>query len=140
MALNRRAFRALRRTLDTIERDVPKQSRERFAQYCTGQIKRGIVNGVTPYGATFEALAAKTIRKKGHGKPLYAMGLLLAGAAAKATTRGVSFTDGTAYGTYHLTGTADMPARPWLPTRGLPARWRAELKTITEGAIRETME
>lgn len=92
----------------------------------------------SPYGAPWAPYAASSI-KRGRRPPLLVeTGRLRRGIRVTPSQgAGITITVSAEYAGYHQTGTADMPARPIVPTNVLPAKWRAAIKRALTDAIKE---
>lgn len=91
------------------------------ASRAIGTINRGFASSTDPNGAPWAPTVAGN-------KPLIRTGALQAQAARVTTTsRGLRVSLSLPYAGFHLTGTRDMPARPYLPDphlARLPPLWR----------------
>lgn len=116
---------------------VPSQIAPAVADAINERIADGFASGVDPYGNAWAPLAPATLAKGRTPPPLTESGGLAGGTyAAPMGGAGVALhTVGTlprgAPSTVHMTGTAGvMPSRPFLPNRGLPATWRADIQRV----------
>jgi len=88
-------------------------------------------NEQDPYGNAWAPLAASTVRRK-HGNTviLYRSGASGADCGARAIAgAGVAVWAGGA-AKYHQEASGSRPARPVLPDRGLPPKWRADIAAV----------
>jgi len=89
--------------------------------------RQGFQQGRSPEGATWAPTRAGN-------PPLRRTGALERAVQARDTGSGFSFSVPSPGG-FHQSGTRRMPARPFLPVRGLPARWLARLRDAALGAV-----
>jgi len=95
--------------------------------------------GQDPYGKALPALAASTIRKKGHDKIMIESGATLAQSHVKPLSgAGIALLTGPKT-EYHLEPIPGRPARPELPLHGVPPRWLAALKRVSDAVAREAV-
>lgn len=88
--------------------------------------------GQDPYGKALPALAASTIRKKGHDKIMIESGETLAQSRVKPLPgAGIAFQTAEKTG-YHLEPVGNRPARPELPLHGVPPKWDAAHERIAK--------
>lgn len=116
---------------------VPSRIAGRVAEALTARIQDGFDQGTDPYGAGWADLAPATLAKGRTPPPLDESGALRGATyAAPGAGSGVDLHTGDtlprgAPVAVHMTGLgARMPARPFLPNRGLPATWRADIQAI----------
>lgn len=115
---------------------LPSQITGDVADALNARIQDGFDGGTDPYGSPWAELAPYTLAKGRTPPPLTESGSLRGGTyAAPMGGAGVAlYAPGTlprgAPASVHMTGTAVMPSRPFLPNNGLPASWRADIQRI----------
>jgi hypothetical protein len=109
------------------------------ADAVTARLRVGFLSGVDPYGSPWAPLRPATLAKGRHPPPLTDTGKLSSGTRGKPMRgSGVAIiVPDLHYAGYHMTGTSRMAARPYLPTKGLPATWRDDIRFIFANALRQ---
>lgn len=119
------------RALEELAR-VPSRAAAPVAAKLQEQIDRQFAEGVDPYGKRWAA--------KADGDPSYltrSTDLHQSVVVRPLPGAGVAITVGAPYGQFHQEGTSRMPARPILPTAGLPPSWAEAVSAGVEEAYRK---
>lgn len=121
------ALQQLERRLGSVAKGGARASSKALADGATALARQGFRQGRSPEGATWAPTRAGN-------PPLRRTGALERAVQARDTGSGFSFSVPSPGG-FHQSGTRRMPARPFLPVRGLPVRWLARLRDAALGAI-----
>lgn len=109
---------------------VPARLSERSALAITRLWRANYAAGQDPYGAAWAPNAPSTIAHKGHGRVMQETGETMDETrAVPMAGAGVSLRTGPR-AAWHLEATANRPARPVLPLRGVPPTWRQAMQRI----------
>lgn len=127
-----KALRDVRRVVDELGQ-LPRRIAVAAAPDITRELARQFTTGTDPYGKPWAPLKPSTLRQHGP-PPLTYKGKLSGGTAAHPMTGGrlgLTIRIGARYGAFHQigfrVGRTRVPARKILPSRGMPAAWRAIL-------------
>lgn len=121
------ALQQFERRLGSVAKSGARASSKALAGEATALARQGFKQGRSPEGAAW----APT---KAGNQPLRRTGALERAVQARDTGSGFTFSVPSPGG-FHQGGTRRMPARPFLPARGLPARWLVRLRDAALGAI-----
>lgn len=101
--------------------------------------RRSYMASQDPYGNEWAALKPSTIRRKGHDWIMVDTQETLDQTRARALPgAGIALRTGRK-AAWHMEPTANRPARRVLPAFGLPATWRAKLRSIAVGEFRKAV-
>lgn len=116
---------------------------ESIGREIAGLVDLSFIDTHDPYGNPWAALSPVTIAKRRNGgsKPLNDTGRLKASITSNATQHEVTIGTTELYGKTHQFGAnqgeyaprvpwGDIPARPFLPTDGLPALWQQDILDV----------
>lgn len=120
----------LPRLLNNLAR-IPSRASKPIAAALQERVLDCYTNESDPYGAAWAPLAESTIRRKGGNSVILTRsGASRAAAYARPLSGGgVSILAGGAAG-HHMQASGSRPARPVLPTRGLPPLWREDIAAV----------
>lgn len=107
---------------------VPSQIAGGVADSITARLAAGYAAGTDPHGAAWAPLRPATLAKGRTPPPLTDTGVMAAGTLARATGGAGIALEAPDPAGIHFAGTAFMAARPPLPSNGLPATWRADIR------------
>lgn len=112
--------------------DIPSRVAPKVAARLDQRVLDTYANECDPYGVPWPELAESTVRRKGGNSVILTRtGESRADCGAHALGgAGVAVWAGGAAG-YHMTADGTRPARPVLPTHGLPPTWRADIAEET---------
>ncbi len=131
-------FKSLDRLAATL-RDlahIPSQVSTEVSKEISKELTKEYTSGSDPYGKPWAPLKPSTLKKGRHPPPLTDTGRMKSGTkAVPLPGAGVGIVVGAPYGVYHQTGTKNMEARPILPNKGMPAKWREIVKRVAGKAI-----
>lgn len=122
--------RGLARTIRDLA-GVPSRAARYVANRLSGRIQDGFDQGVSPAGTPWAALKASTLARGRTPPPLTESGLLR-GATYFAPSGGAGVelhTTDEHGGAEHMSGRADMAARPYYPVGRLPESYREDIAT-----------
>ncbi len=110
---------------------VPSRLSAPLAERLSERVRDTYTNETDPYGVPWAPLAASTIRRKGgNAVILTRTGASQANCGARPMgSAGVQVYAGGAAG-WHSAPSGTRPARPVLPTRGLPPLWREDIAAV----------
>ena len=115
---------------------VPSQVAKDVSIELNKELQKEYVQGTDPYGKSWAPLKPSTLKKGRRPPPLTDTGKLKSGTRALPLPgAGVAVVVGAPYGAYHQTGTERMAARPILPDRGMPPKWREIVTRVASKAI-----
>lgn len=93
------------------------------------EIPREFATASDPYGNSWPALSATTVRRKGHAQILYEHGPMLLDTRAISDGHTIRF-EGPEYGLFHQRAHGNRPARPVIPNGPeLPAGWQTVISS-----------
>lgn len=120
--------------------EIPSRASRKAAEGIAGLIDEQFERSTDPYGAPWAPLAESTIARKGSDKILEETDKLRDGIRVAPTAgAGVQITSEAEYAGFHQVGREDMPARPILPTRGLPRTWQRIIDDALDDAFDEAL-
>ena len=122
---------ALRKLLE-----VPAKAAPEVAVAIDNKLQDSFANECDAYGNKWAALAPSTVKRKGGNTVImYRTGASRAQThAVAARGSGVKVTIGEKL-QHHMAPEGTRPARPILPTHGLPATWRAAIKAAVDASF-----
>lgn len=111
---------------------LPARVSKRVAERLQERVRDTYANETDPYGVPWVPLAPSTVeRKHGNSVILTRTGASQADCGARALAgAGVAVYAGGA-AMHHMEAAGSRPARPVLPTHGLPPAWREEIAAVT---------
>lgn len=111
--------------------EIPSHASREIAERLEERVFDCFANEADPYGTPWAPLAESTVRRKGGNSViLYRTGRSMIEAGARTLSGGgVALVAGGASG-YHMAASGTRPARPVLPTRGLPPAWREDIAAV----------
>jgi hypothetical protein len=115
---------------------IPSQVSAEVSKELTKELQKEYTSGSDPYGKPWAPLKPSTLAKGRRPPPLTDTGRMKSGTVAfPLPGAGVAVVVGAEYGKYHQTGTSKMEARPILPDKGMPPKWREIVKRVASKAI-----
>ncbi len=110
---------------------VPSRVATPLAERLSERVRDTYANECDPYGVPWAPLAASTVRRKGGNSVILSRtGASAADCGARPMgNAGVQVYAGGAAG-WHSAPSGTRPARPVLPTRGLPPAWREDIAAV----------
>jgi phage gpG-like protein len=138
------SYKGLQRLSGTLRAlaDVPSRASADAAGRIAELIEESFDSGTDPYGRPWAALAASTRARGRNPPPLTDTGSMRGSVQVAALpSAGIAVTIGTAYATFHQTGTKHMPQRQILPqSGGLAPSWRQAIADAVAANIRKALD
>lgn len=140
MTDNRAAITALRSVAQAVRQlsRVTSVASRDAADEIAFLLQQEFDTGADPYGASWAPLAESTLETGRTPPPLTDTGALRDIDVSALPGAGLAIALGEEYGAFHQigfrVGKTDVPARPILPTRGLPDMWRRAIADAVDAA------
>jgi phage gpG-like protein len=117
---------------------VPSQASATAAPKIAALINAEFDSEADPYGHAWAPHAEGTIKRWGEHNILILTDVMREGIRVEPTSgAGIAITIDAPYAAFHQVGTVNMPARPVLPSYGLPARWKRAIEESVNAAALE---
>ena len=138
------AYKGLQRLTGTLRAlaEVPSRASADAASRIGELVQESFDSGTDPYGKPWEALATSTLARGRTPPPLTASHTMRDSVVvAPLSGAGIAITIGTAYATFHNTGTKYMPQRQIIPqSGGLAPSWRQAIADAVAANIRKALD
>jgi phage gpG-like protein len=127
------SFAALVASLDAAQKgefleDFATQAADKTVELITQEF----VDESDPYGDGWDQLSPRTINAKTHSGILVETSALMGSWMSVSSSSEFGAVTGIEYAFYHQQGTSRIPARPMVPSAGLPPEWEAAYTQIAQ--------
>jgi len=139
MASGAAALASIMRAIHELNK-VPSQAARQASSEIQTLIEGQFASQADPYGNAWAPHAKETIRRWGPHPILTLTGAMGQVSVTPRAGAGITVTLGADYSQFHQTGTANMPARPILPNRGLPESWQNAIENAANEAFERAVK